>query len=922
MSKHQLIYTSCRKGMYSTYDGQNVFSHDKDITDESQYEHLKKYFGYREPMLYSDTIKTLFPELGDSFVEQLYPEDETDETGRKLNTLLWDRWRQNPTETIFPMHEDIIPRMPRAFIYEKQENGQYAFVRLSYLGHDYMGPHGRLGNFLSHIVWIENEKSEHYPCEYYKSSMLKESIDNALVSSSEKPDYLPDPELEVGDLISFEEICQFLRNSTKIEIFKNMLHAFIASRKDGKKIIICDSEENIMKWTAAIEYVFPINYVLNININSYVFDPEHTTADICGVFPYGTDYKYEKFAESAYVFDFVRNIFPTFDNTHRFYNFIKMCFTMSKESLKAFHGFLLNGYSLNEVDDRIYDAYSLYEFFAKGIKNTDAKLMEQALSFSNKYASTTEKERLIRLILDDDELKNCSNSLFVILINHLASSKVSLDTTMEDILSQNIILRFLNCVESREISYSEFDNFYKDTSSFASKMGLLVYSQLFSDIYFNSFINVVLGCSNYDKLEKLCIMTGKVVSDKKILLTDNFIDTKYGNLYHTIITAAFRLDENKGYEIVLCVIETYEDVDSIVNMTLNLEGIVLDNTSDSMICNKIWSIVYNKLANRSSDELNVANHVLLINGRTDEVYSLYETCAKKLKKPSDLNVIFYQHYNNVVCKQKEYAQKYADKVFDLYYRSLCSFHSDESNQYLKDLLQMIIRNNYRLSFTNDLILRVIDQIEYKAGKDKMLMMDIYNFQKKMNPESIDGKVHLLMLAYEMDSNVSDFSWKERIERLNSILPNKKAPLNKCDTEDQEDYLSWIRPNVFAMCRRGCNIERIFNLYEMTGYQKQSLILYCLENFVKQAKKDDDRIPYLSKYIMLIIKKFLNDDIKKELCGAFLELNKNKLELVDQFMNENCSDISVKSAWDDIKEEIDSKNPVSKFVQNIFRKFKK
>ena len=192
----------------------------------------------------------------------------------------------------------------------------------------------------------------------------------------------------------------------------------------------------------------------------------------------------------------------------------------------------------------------------------------------------------------------------------------------------------------------------------------------------------------------------------------------------------------------------------------------------------------------------------------------------------------------------------------------------------------------------------------------------------MNPESIDGKVHLLMLAYEMDSNVSDFSWKERIERLNSILPNKKAPLNKCDTEDQEDYLSWIRPNVFAMCRRGCNIERIFNLYEMTGYQKQSLILYCLENFVKQAKKDDDRIPYLSKYIMLIIKKFLNDDIKKELCGALLELNKNKLELVDQFMNENCSDISVKSAWDDIKEEIDSKNPVSKFVKNIFRKFKK
>ena len=922
MSKHQLIYTSCRKGMYSIYDGQNVFSHDKNITNESQYEHLKKYFGYPKLILYSDAIKTMFPELGDSFVEHLYPEDETDETGQRLNMLLWERWRQNPTETIFPMNEDIIPRMPKSFIYEKQENGQYAFVRLSYLGHDYMGPHGRLGNFLSHIVWLENEKSEHYPCEYYKSNTLKENIDNALVGSSEKPDFLPDPELEVGNLINFEEISQFLRNSTKIELFKNMLHAFIASRKDGKKIIICDSEENVLKWTAAIEYVFPINYILDININSYVFDPEHTTADICGVFPYGTNYKYDKFAESAYVFDFVRNSFPTFDNSHRFFNFIKMCFTMSRENLKAFHNFLLNGYSLNEVDDRIFDAYTLYEFFAKGIKNTDEKLMEQALSFSNKYAATPEKERLIRLILDDDELKNCNNNLFVILIKHLASSMVSLDSSMKDILSQNIIQRFLNCVESNEISYGAFDNFYKDTSSFASKMDLLVYSQLFSDIYFNSFMTVVSRCTNYDKLEKLCVMTGKVVSNEKISLTDNFIDTKYGNLYYTIITAAFRLGESKGYEMTLCALGTYDDVGSIINMTLNLEGIVLDNTSDSITCNRIWSNIYNKLSNRSSDELNVANHILLINGRTDEVYDLYETCFKKLKKPSDLKAMFYQHYSNVVCKQKEYAQKYVGRVFDLYYRSLCSFHSDESDQYLKDLLQMIIRNNYRLSFTNDLISKVIDQIEYKAGNDKMLIVDIYNFQRKMNPESIDGKVHLLMLAYEMDSDVSDFSWKERIERLNSIIPGKKAPLNMCGTKEQESYLNWINPNVFAMCRRGCNIERIFNMYEMTGYQKQCLILYCFENFVKQAKKDDDKIPYLSKYMMLIIKKYLNDGIKKEICGALLGLNKNKLEMVDQFITENCSDPSDKCTWSDIKEEIDSKNPVSKFVQNIFRKFKK
>ena len=252
---------------------------------------------------------------------------------------------------------------------------------------------------------------------------------------------------------------------------------------------------------------------------------------------------------------------------------------------------------------------------------------------------------------------------------------------------------------------------------------------------------------------------------------------------------------------------------------------------------------------------------MLINGRIDEVFNLYEACSKKLKKPSDLNSMFYQHYNNVVCRQKNYAQKYAGRVFDLYYRGLCSFHSNDIYQYLKDLMQMIIRNNYHLSFTNDLISNVINQIDYKASDDKTLIIDIYNFQKKNNSESVDGKVHLLMLAYEMDNNVIDFSWKEQIERLNNILPNRKAPLNLCNTKEQEDYLNWIKPNVFDLCRRGCNIERIFNLYEITGYQKECLILYCFGNFVKQAKKDDDKIPFMSKFMMSIIKNYFNDDIK-------------------------------------------------------------
>ena len=931
MSKHQLIYTSCKKGMYAAYDGQNVFSHDKGIASEKEYEHMKKYFGYREPTLYSDTVKVMVPEYGDSFVERLYPEDETDATGRKINSLLWDRWRQAPSETMFPMHEEIIPRMPHAFVYEKFENGQHAFVRLSYLGHDYMGAHGRLGNFLSHIVWLDGEQTEHYPCEYYKSSSLMETIDNDLVSRPERPDYLPEPQLVVGNVINFERVSEFLRNSARMEIFKNLLHAFILSQKDNKKIIICDSEENIMLWTAAVEYAFPLEYVKDVNINSYVFDPssEKNTAKICGVFPCGTDYKYEKFAENSYVFDFFQNKYPSFDNSDKFYDFMKICFTRPQQSLMAFHDFLKNGYTLDKVSESIYDAYCLYNFFAAGIKYTDVAQMTRALDFSDHYALPQEKTRMINFILSYNELAECDKNLFVLLLRYVCNSDVIIDEKYGNVLCQNIIGRFLADIQNNNVSFAELDNFYNDTVGVSKNIRIDVYSQIFNDTYLPYLRNVIFECRNYDKLEKLCDMTEKALKKDNVSLAEEFIQTRYGQAYYAIVSAAFNISLENGQELIKYILKSYsDDIEDLLNMLLNLEGMANDFTDSAELISSIWNYVFQIISDKHIESLKEVNKFLVYNGRINEIFELYKFLINKSNSAKESYNVYIRNFNDAICKNGDYANNYTENVFRIYYEKLCSIHNDESFVYLKKFFETILKYNLKMDFNNDLVSNLLNYIPYSASDNRGLTEKIYEYQMKYNSGDVDGKVYLLLVAYDMEfkdgENAKDFT-----ERMNTLLSGNKAPLNRCNNEEEEDYLSWIKPKVYALCRKKCSIERIFSLYDMRNYQKNVLLEYCYDLFIQDAKKDDNKIPYLANFMFPVLSRYLNDESEKFICDGLCELSKSKLEILDSAINQSYEDskaknrnAEIKENWEKIKEEVGRRNPVLNFVQNIFKKFKK
>ena len=117
MAKHQIIYTSCMRGIEGVNDGQQIFSYDEGFSD-CKSEDVKSLFTYQVPNLQPGVIMT----------------------------------------------EEIAASMPAAFSFKFLNNGNTSVSLNTYLGRDYMGSAGRFGNHLCHAIVTDFNDLMVYPC--------------------------------------------------------------------------------------------------------------------------------------------------------------------------------------------------------------------------------------------------------------------------------------------------------------------------------------------------------------------------------------------------------------------------------------------------------------------------------------------------------------------------------------------------------------------------------------------------------------------------------------------------------------------------------------------------------------------------------------------------------------------------------------
>jgi hypothetical protein len=144
---HQVIYTSCRRGRDEPKEGQQIYSYDAGFTESGNHE-IRSMFSYGKPAV----------------------KGETD--------------------------EELISKHPQNFAYKQMSDGRALIALGTYLGRDYMGAAGRMGNMLHHVIVCDWGDLQIYPIEMFKGGTFRERMEMSEVNSPDRPEHLPRPIIE------------------------------------------------------------------------------------------------------------------------------------------------------------------------------------------------------------------------------------------------------------------------------------------------------------------------------------------------------------------------------------------------------------------------------------------------------------------------------------------------------------------------------------------------------------------------------------------------------------------------------------------------------------------------------------------------------------------------------------------------------
>lgn len=876
MSLHQIIYTSCMRGINGVNDGQQVFSYDASFKDANNDE-VKSLFSYQPPALEPGVIMT----------------------------------------------EEIALTLPKSFTYRKLDNGACALALNTYLGRDYMGSAGRFGNHLSHVVIADESDMQNYPCEFYGSSLLRNHMEFEEVNNPNRPDFLPEPVLERGFTVDIDTVIDFLSVDDRIEIFKNMLHAVLAFETERKRVVICDEPENVILWIAAIEYALPLKTALGINFSTYDFDPSLSASQICGVIPKGTRYTAES-QRLHFVFDLYQNSCAEFEKDELYFDFIDTSMSFSYDSLQDFHRFILEGYSYDKADEKMYAAYRLYSLLSDGISGLTENEIKAALDFASEYALPAEQLRILQILFEQkDYLLRTDIQSFLCVMRYAISKYEVLSedyrTVIKNLMVDRVLYEFLN----NESGESSFASFYDEVDSVCRDSGFSVATELMRKSNREKLFAVMHNDIATWKIAFIVKVVSTFVKDQRVSVNDFLIDAPLGQTYYGLVQAVYSKNAQNGFFLVTRILDEFSvDCSYLVNMALNIEGMLFDLPNGNQEVASMWKYFGQTMVKSQRDDFATAYSVLGSYQRYEQIYMLYSLAMSNATGIAESQHIFNEHYKAFVTRDRDYSQQYGDQILNDYYRRLESSDSESAYDAKLDLFSIVSSAKIDVPFAESLVKDIVKIIPFESPsrENSKLIQGAFEYLYNNLRKPVTGKLLLLVIAMVLEKCKKTSQLHDAFESLERLTANAKADMSRVTERSAERYFDWLLPEVCEICERTSDIESLYDLFEMPSDVASLFFTSCAKIYLKQSKGDKD-YGIFCEFLGLVFKKG-NSQIREEIGKVLCKLSKQKLSDLDESVKDVFhSDRTALRQWDEIKDVAESTSPILNNLSNLFKRKK-
>ncbi|MDR1542720.1 MAG: hypothetical protein LBU32_33050 [Clostridiales bacterium] len=787
MSTDQVIYTSCKRGRDGVSDGQQIYSYSAGFSDAGNDE-VRMQFGYPKPN---------------------YPGEIT---------------------------EELIAGYPKRFQYKRLSDGRACFALGTYLGRDYMGSAGRLGNFLCHVVICGSDDIDFYPIELYKNGMLRERMEFNEVNNPQKPDYLPKLELEPGFVVSKNSIIEFLGYEGNLDTFKTMLRCFLAYARSGKRVVICDDPDNIAMWIGALSYVFPLSASLGIPFSTYEYDPEYTISRVLGVIPEYTAYACDMTSKNHYVFDKYSGYSADVDLVpcaESYINFIELGMSLAYEAIESFNEFISERFECLGTDERWYSAYALYSLILDGVESATDESIALASSLVMEVGNSKSKFEFASAIAEDKGLTSLSSDKLMFV------ARKAFD--LYDYLSSESLRKLINAIingliiEFSKSAQDQFESFREDASQMLSKVNIKINSEFMASGVSEKFIQAAKQGNKSWKWSFAASTIYGYAKEKKLPVAEMHPDRPTGALLAELVAMVFKADYAEARKMILDIIDSrgykYED---IIDLAYNFEGLLLELPGSRGLIAELWRHATKSALRTGANPLRIAD-MFLYYERFELVIGLFEDVLAGSSNASAMRIMLD---NFLSIKKTSFVEENRSKLLALYYESLSRLPLSETAKAYRELLYRMIKNSLVEPFSLQVIERVISSFPYSklSQEEVSLLCDASRYVTSTLHKSMPQKMVHLVVGRMFAEADNVHSLNAAIKNSKDILADNPFDLSKLSDKNLDEYLGWILEGIVVSSRSHTDLLDSFDIFGVRGNIKADFIRKLSETWHNAHKK--------------------------------------------------------------------------------------
>ena len=881
MSKHQIIYTSCMRGIEGVNDGQQVFSYDESFKD-SKSDDVKSLFTYQVPALPAGTV----------------------------------------------MDEEIATTMPASFMYRCLKSGSVAVTLNTYLGRDYMGSAGRFGNHLSHSIVCDFDDFDVYPCELFGGSSLRSSMDYEEVNNPEPPAYLPTPELSKGYAVDPDSVVEFLGIGDNLEYYKKMVTALLSFPDQKRRIIICDSVDNTIMWIAALHYTLPLEIAKKVNFTTYEYDPELSSSQICGVVSEGSRYEVDSYISSNrhYVFDFQKERFSPIDQKNSFLDFLDIAMSFSFDSLIDFQNFVMTKTTYRECGGGYIAAYYLYSCLFDGIADIHEDEFKPMIEFASQYLTDdTRNEFIQKLISEQENIKVLDNKYALLILGYMLGCSANMSNDQLTELKQMIVDRLIVSLSEDGIDEESYIPLYDSIDKMAREVNLSIPAELMVDSNRDTLLGLLEQRVELWKVLFIVRIISDYVIDMHMPVTELQIDQSMGKIYSGIIKLIYTSRSESGTVVIDRIITGFKNFPEYctyiaVNLETTLKSIMANDSEISYL----WNSYYRTIMTMDNSLSAVANRSLLYLNRYEQLYQLYSRNIRNIEALPEVRDYFNNYWDNWFVKNREYGNAYAPVALKEY---AAIFESKKDSvpekdrlEYAEDILATAMKMNITEEYVITLCAMVCDNIPLKKmNSDNLSIVNgMYKYHTEVMHKPLEGKLLLLWIALQFERVTNRNAVITTANSIKAVESSVGARLDGLSDGKIEDYLDWAFGSVSIFCLMSDDYTAIYNLFSFDKHTHVVFMEYWCKKSFKKSKGDKDYSDF-AEYLRFVFSMGNRSDI--DAVGKYLcKLNKQKLEDLDYEMKQYFKrDMKSYHAWDSVREVASDTNPLLNGLTGLFKK---